>query len=261
MIKKYFLDIISWVFAIFLLTSSSSKNGVVFLDVGQGDSILIQKGNIQVLIDGGEDDSVLYELPKYMKYGDMEIELVVLTHPHSDHLSGLFEIFERYEIGKVWFNDVDYGSEIYRYFLELDIPRKEIGEGTIYTIDDWEIEVLFSSDSIYETTKNVNNASIVLELTAEDRKYLFMGDAETEVESYLVRNSLLEDIDMLKAGHHCSKTASSSDFLDIVNPEIAICSYGEDNSFGHPHEETVQRFLDRKVQILSTVEEGNIWVL
>lgn len=261
MSKQFFLDSLFFAYACFVLIFPSSKDAVVILDVGQGDSILLQKDSFQILIDGGEDISVLYELPKYMKYGDMEIEVVILTHPHSDHLGGLFEIFERYEIGEVWINPVEYDSNMYEFFLQMDLPFKEVRNGEIYTIDDWNVEVLFSNDNIYEAIGNLNNASIVIELATETKNYLFMGDAEVEVERYLIQKDLLEDVDVLKAGHHCSRTASSKSFLDIVKPEIAICSYGEENSFGHPHEETIQNFLERNIQILSTAKEGNVYVL
>ena len=261
MIKEHMLDIFSWMLAISLLLSNQQKDGVVFLDVGQGDSILIQKGNVQILIDGGEDDTVLYQLAKYMPYGDMEIEIIVLTHPHSDHLGGLFYIFERYEVGEVWFNDIDYKSAIYEYFLELEIPKREVREGEMYRIDDWVLEVLFASDEVYERDSNANNASIILQLDTDLRTFLFMGDAELEEERYLIESNVLEDIDILKAGHHCSRTASSDIFLDIVKPEVAICSYGADNKFGHPHIETIERFNRRNIQILSTEREGNIWAL
>ena len=261
MFKKYILDILSWTLAIVLLLSGDKKNGVFFLDVGQGDAILIQKDNVQILIDGGEDMAALHQLAKYMPYGDMNIELVVLTHPHSDHLNGLFHIFERYSVGEVWFNDIDCDTAIYEYFLSLDIPKKEAHEGSIYSIGQWELKVLFASDSVYEKDFNINNASIVLELDTEKYKYLFMGDAEIEEEKYLIEKNILNDVDILKAGHHCSKTASSEIFLDTVKPEIAICSYGEDNRFGHPHEETMGKFKTRNIQVHSTAEEGNICVL
>ncbi len=150
MIKKYLLDIFFWILAAFTLLFNNSKDGVFFLDVGQGDAVLIQKNDVQILIDGGEDNSVLCQIGKYMPFGDMKIELVVLTHPHSDHLNGLFYIFERYEIEEVWYNDIDYKSEIYEYFLELDIPREEAKEGIIYYIDTWRMEVLSVHDEIYE---------------------------------------------------------------------------------------------------------------
>lgn len=261
MIKKYLLDIFFWILAVFTLLFNNSKDGVFFLDVGQGDAVLIQKDDVQILIDGGEDNSVLYQMGKYMPFGDMKIELVVLTHPHSDHLNGLFYIFERYEIEEVWYNDIDYKSEIYEYFLELDIPREEAKEGTIYYIDTWRMEVLSVPDEIYEKDSNVNNSSIALQLNTGNNTFLFMGDAETEEEEYLIQESVLEDIDILKAGHHCSRTASSDNFLNIVKPQIAICSYGKDNKFGHPHRETLDKLKARNIRIHSTAEEGNIWVL
>jgi len=261
MFKKHILDILSILISFTVLVFGGQKEGVFFLDVGQGDAILIQKGSTQVLIDGGEDSSVLYGLGEYMPFGDMEIELVVLTHPHADHINGLLYVFERYEVGEVWFNYVDYKSDIYEYFLTLEIPLKQAEEGTRYILDDWVMEVIFSSDIVYGKDNNLNNASIVLQLEADNYKYLLMGDAEVEVEKFLIEENILEDIDILKAGHHCSKTASSEEFLNIVKPEIAICSYGEGNKFGHPHKETIDRFKERGIKILSTKEEGNIWLL
>lgn len=262
MFKKHILDIFSWILALgILLLSGRTKNGVFFLDVGQGDSILIQNGNTQVLIDGGEDISVLYQIGKYMPVGDMNIEMVVLTHPHSDHLNGLFYILERYSVDKVLFNDIDYESEIYDYFLSLDIQKEEAEEGSEYSISQWKLKVLYASDDVYNKDFNANNSSIVLELETDNYKYLFMGDAEVSEEEYLIEKGILEDIDILKAGHHCSKTASSDKFLDIVKPKTAICSYGEGNKFGHPHQETLDKFKARNIQVYSTAEEGNIYVL
>ncbi len=261
MIKKYLLDIFFWILAVFTLLFNNSKDGVFFLDVGQGDAVLIQKSNIQILIDGGEDSNVLYQIGKYMPFGDMEIELVILTHPHADHLNGLFYIFERYEIGQIWYNSIDYKSEIYEYFLGLDIPKEEAREGTIYSIDKWKMKVLSVPDEIYEKDSNVNNSSIVLQLDTDNNTFLFMGDAEEGEEKYLIEKNILEDIDIIKVGHHCSKTASSDEFLNIVKPETAICSYGEGNKFGHPHQEALGKFKLRNIQVHSTAEEGNIWVL
>ena len=259
--EEHFLDIISWIFGLLLIIYSPSSDGVVFLDVGQGDSILIQKGNFQILIDGGADNSALYQLPQYMPYGDMKIDLVVLTHPHDDHMFGLFEIFDRYEIGKVLYNSVDYKSEIYEYFLSLDINNNEAEEGYMYLIGTWRFQILYSSDYVYEETKNINNSSIVAELTTDNKSFLFMGDAEAEEEEYLIKMGILDQVDVLKAGHHCSKTASSEAFLNTVKPKIAVCSYGESNKYGHPHAETIQRFRDMNMVILSTEKEGNIYIL
>jgi len=261
MIKKYFVDIISVIIGAILLLSPSSKEGVFVLDVGQGDAILIQKDKNQILVDGGGDDTVLYRVGEYMPLGDMEIEIVVLTHPHSDHINGLMYVLERYEVGQVWFTHIDYESSIYEQFLELDVNKVEIEQGSRYFLGEWYIDVLFASDGIYNRDFNANNASIVLELNTDKRKILLMGDAEVEEEEYLLKKGVLEDVDILKVGHHCSRTASSERFLDTVKPEIAICSYGKDNGFGHPHIETIDNLKERNILMLSTAKEGNIEIL
>lgn len=256
--KKHWIEYVTVLISVVILfTPYSDSVKVVFIDVGQGDSILIQQGNFQILVDGGPDASILFEISKYMPAGDMEIEVVVLTHPHADHLQGLLDVLDRYKVGEVWVNSTDYDLEQYRYFNSLDLKFVEVKEGDVLKYRDLEIEVLYP---FYEemSFSNINNESIVLELSVFDNKILLMGDAEKEVEELLVENNSLKNVDILKAGHHCSVTASSECFLEIVKPVISICSYGEDNKFGHPHDETLKRFENYNVQYLATEKEGNI---
>ena len=256
--KKHWIEFLTIFIAIgIVITPYSNFIKIVFIDVGQGDSILIQQGSFQILVDGGPDSSVLFEISKYIPVGDMEIEILVLTHPHADHLQGLLDVLERYEVGEVWVNSIQYDLEQYDYFNSLDLNFVEVKQGNILKYRDLRVEVLFPFVDA-PTFSNINNESIVLEISAFDNKILLMGDAEQEVEELFIGKNLLKNIDILKAGHHCSSTASSGGFLEKISASLAICSYGKNNKFGHPHDETLERFEKYDVQYMTTEKEGNI---
>ncbi len=236
---------------------------VIFLDVGQGDSALIlPEKDYQILIDGGPGSQLFESLGRYIPVWDRKIELVVLTHPHADHMNGLVEFAQRYEIERLLYNPVC------NFSLPPNLDKGVIVRG----LSDgpgregaWVLNILnpsfnsMDSDSC-DASPNINNASVVLRFDYEQKSFLFMGDAEKELESKLLNNPLILNIDYLKAGHHCSKTSTSEKFLDLVNPEFAICSVGEGNMYGHPSPETIQKFQDRGIKYLLTSKEGDIIV-
>lgn len=258
-VLKRFVDLISLLFALIILFQRNDEGiDLVFLDVGQGDSILIQQNGFQILVDGGRDSTVLFEMSKYVSPKDMHIEILVLTHPHSDHLVGILEVLEKYEVDEVWVNTVEYDLAEYWYFLEQEYPVREVSIGDSLEYMDIRIEVLypFSKESVQRS--NINNESIVIKADLDGHVVYLMGDAEEEIERLLVKERLIEDMDILKAGHHCSKSSSFEGFLGVGTIGVAVCSYGEGNSFGHPHDETLKRFAKCNVQHISTAEEGNI---
>ncbi len=243
------------------------EDSVVFLDVGQGDSILVQKGDIQLLIDGGPDEKILYELSKYVPIYDRKIEYILLTHPHDDHLVGLLEVLERYDVGEILYYPVCYDNENYRYLLQNYDNFREIGQGDTIRLKDMEIEVLWpvlnkkEKGCVPQFNNNLNNDSLVLSFEFLGKKFLLMGDIEMEAEDVMLRDGLVDgEYNVLKAGHHCSSSSSSETFLKMVSPELAICSAGEANSFGHPSSETLQNFSEYNVQYLVTYEKGNIQI-
>ena len=262
------LENLIWlIFGLIYLITVKYEDTVVFLDVGQGDSILIQEGNIQVLVDGGPDSSVLYELQKYIPMYDREIEYVVLTHPHDDHLVGLLKVLERYEVGEILYYPVCYENENYGFFLQEYPNAKKVGQGDTIRLKDIDMDILWpvlskeSEGCVAQYNSDVNNDSLVLSFEFLKKKFLLMGDIESDVEEVMVRDGIVgSEYDVLKAGHHCSNSSSSEIFLEIVKPDIAICSVGESNSFGHPGSETLQSFLNYDVQYLITYEEGNIQI-
>ena len=229
------------------------KERVVFFDVGQGDSIFIQKGDFEILIDGGSDDTVVYKVSEYMRWDDRLIDVVVITHMHDDHYMGIKYLLERYDVGLFLLSpncgDLCQEFKVYNYI--------EVSQGMKFEYDDILIDILWPR--VGKLDNNLNNDSIVLFLKYLDKRVLLMGDAEKEVEEILLDNygTYITDIDILKAGHHCSKTASTYDFLEIVNPKLSICSCGEENRFGHPHKETLDNFNKLNIEYYITWEEGD----
>ncbi|MFH1284504.1 MAG: ComEC/Rec2 family competence protein [Candidatus Peregrinibacteria bacterium] len=219
---------------------------IYFLDVGQGDSIFIKTPeNHQILIDGGgSDGGVIEQLGQVMPFFDKSIDLVILTHPHSDHVDGLVEVIKRYDVSNVLITGVysDYAG----YFEFLD-GIYEAGANVFFAdsnenfrFADVNIDVLYPFDEIIgEYFENLNNSSIAIMASYSDKKILLTGDLEIEGEKALVESGDNLDADILKAGHHGSKTASSDEFLKKVKPETVVIQCGEGNSFGHPHEETL----------------------
>ncbi len=260
---------IFWIiFSVIYLLSNRGENLVVFLDVGQGDSTLIQQGSTQILVDGGPDLSVLYGIGEYMPFGDRYIEYIYLTHPHNDHLVGILHILKDYKVGKIFYNNVCYENPNYRALLQYGenlVPISadhSMGFGSISIRSLWPD---VNSTNLERCKKswdgNINNDSIVLELSYLNKKFLLMGDAEEEVERYLTNNgSLSHRYDVLKAGHHCSKTSSSETFLKTARPHAAICSVAQQNSFGHPSGETLKTFDRMGVQYFLTYDTGNIQI-
>jgi len=239
---------------------------VSFLDIGQGDAILIQKGNQQVLVDGGPSPQALaLELGDRMPFWDRTIELVVLTHPHSDHLAGLVEVLQRYQVEQVLYPDLDYESTLYDEWLglieEKDIPRTpaqagqkiDLGDGVI-------IEVLNPQTPLLTgTSSDINNNSVVLHITMGEVSFLLAADIEQEAEFKLIvlRADLTSTV--LKVGHSGSYTSTTPEFLAAASPQVAVISVG-DNPFGHPSTEVVER-LEEKLglsNIFRTDRQGTI---
>jgi competence protein ComEC len=265
--KKFFLEnIVNTIFlllTVILFTFSkqfdNSSPEIIFFDIGQGDAILIQQDNFQILVDGGPDDGIVYELAKQLPWYDKNIEIVVLTHPHDDHIRGLLNVLDQYSVEKIFMNRIEYENRAYEYLL-TNYQEKivEVEQGDVFEYKNIYGEILYPFVGKAYQEKNINNESVVILLEVNNYRTLLMGDAEQEVENKLVEKYNLEDIYLLKVGHHCSRTSTSDMFLSETNPDIAICSCGEDNKFGHPHYETLEKFQTRDVQYLITYQEGNI---
>jgi competence protein ComEC len=236
---------------------------VYYLDIGQGDATFIQtRGGAQVLIDGGPDDTVLTRLREVMPRGDTSIDLVVGTHPDKDHIAGLAPVLERYDVGTILTtenkNDTQ-ASAMYDALKEkegADVINAR--RGMLVALDaSTTLRVLYPDAD--PTNMESNTSSIVLQLRYGSSTFLFTGDSPKNIEEYLVglEGPMLRS-DVLKVGHHGSRTSSSERFLDAVAPSFAVISAGKDNSYGHPHVEVTDMLFNKRVSTFLTAASGTI---
>jgi len=236
---------------------------ITFFDIGQGDAIhLRMPGGYDVLIDGGPDDKVIRKLSSSMPFYDRTIELVVISHLHSDHIMGLIEVFRRYDVEQVLWNEVEISNPLNQALFQ------EIAMSGAHVYAPTEDTRVHFSNSVSMTLMNAgmkelddsNNMSLVVRGTFGETSVIFPGDLEKEGEQKLLakRNHLRSDI--LKAGHHGSKTSTSEAFLNVVQPKTVMISCGLDNKFNHPSEETVDRLQRHGIIAQRTDEEGDIVV-
>ena len=238
---------------------------VHFLDVGQGDAIFIETPeDFQILIDAGPDKSILTELGKVMSFSDRSIDMVILTHPHSDHVAGLVEVLRRYQINDVYLTGVAHTSNDYLTFLELikqkNIFAHEVVEPFEIILDnEIKLQFVYPLESFSGLrVENLNNTSIVNRLVFGDSVALFTGDLEIEGEDEVLESGQEIRAQLFKAGHHGSSTSSQEKFIMEVSPEYAVISVGRDNSFGHPSGRTVSRFERLGIEIFRTDQDGAI---
>lgn len=245
---------------VFLFCGESGLE-VHFLKVGQGDSILIESPAGQnILIDGGPDNAAAYEVKNILPFYDRTIDLMVLTHPHADHVVGLVEILRRFDVRQVLYTGIKDDTAAYSTWLKgiedegADIKKAALGE-RINLGKELYLEVLWpAADLSGETSDNLNNTSVVLRLVHGKVEFLLAGDAEKEVEKYLLASGINLSADILKVGHHGSDTSSSEDFLRAVSPEAAVLCYALDNKFGLPSLRTVDRLERLGVKVFDTLE-------
>ncbi|HOZ37002.1 MAG TPA: ComEC/Rec2 family competence protein [bacterium] len=255
--------------------TSDQRLKVIFLDVGQGDAILIETPEgAQIILDGGEGQEVLEKLGQYLPITDRTIELMILSHPHGDHLDGLIEVLKRYSVKEVWLTGVVHTSSGYLEFLNLlkdkNIPVKNIfacteikatGCSDKITFEDGvDFQVLWPRENLAgKKVDDLNNSSLVFKLVYGDNSWILPGDLDSAAESELAANSPEQlKADILKVAHHGSSSATSEEFLKLVSPTDAIISVGADNDYGHPSLRIINRLKRAGVNIWRTDEQGDI---
>ncbi len=241
---------------------------VVFADVGQGDMTVITTPSGQtIVVDGGPDpDRAVQVLDDRMPFWKRSLSLLILSHPHSDHVSGLNEVMRRYNVERVLEFRGEYESADYLAWKRLSesegAQMLEARPGMRLTFHDGvEVHVLGPPDARAEAAyADANDASVVIRVTYGNASFLLTGDVTTGGERWLLRSGLNLDSDVLKVAHHGSKTSSSASFLSVVSPRAAVISAGLDNRFGHPDTEIVERLesLIPASRILKTYESGTI---
>ncbi|MEK4566733.1 ComEC/Rec2 family competence protein [Alkalihalobacillus sp. FSL R5-0424] len=231
---------------------------VTIFDVGQGDSALVQSDEATILIDTGRHDSdAIFD---HLAAEEIDhIDLLVLTHPHADHIGNADEIVQRYDPQTVWIDGNETTSQVFERLvdslLESDAEVIEPIAGESYEQGDFLINVLHPSE---ELTGDLNNDSVSLRLTYGEVSFLFTGDAEKPAEQEMVDTGLDLQSEVLIMGHHGSNTSSHDFFLEEVQPDIAIYSAGENNSYGHPGESAIRRVEKVGADIYGTIENGTV---
>jgi len=272
--KMRFLSLIAlFAFSIFAWFSPHAFEGeqseflqVHFLDVGQGDSILIETpSGMQVLVDGGKDGSVLQRLTQVMGWNDRKIDMVIGTHPDKDHIGGLIDVLTQYEVATILTTENKGDTSTAEMYEEFKAKEKAeliyARRGQEFVLDaSTTLRVLFPDSD--PTLMETNTSSIVFQLIYGDSVFMFTGDSPKNIEEYLVlvEGEFLKS-DVLKLGHHGSRTSTSEMFLDEVQPRFAIVSAGKDNSYGHPHVEVTDLLFNKRVEMLETAKEGSITML
>ncbi len=234
---------------------------VHFFNIGQGDSIFIETpDNKQILIDGGPDKTVLEKLNQTMPFYDRKIDLLILTHPDADHITGLVDVLDYYQIGHILTSGFETDTAVYRKWRELinekSIPltiaqagqKVILGKGIV-------LEILWPEQPLIGI-KNANNASVVGKLIYGQAEFLLTGDIEKNIEGILLERNWNLESDILKVPHHGSKTSSSYNFIKAVNPKIAVILVGENNRYKHPHKDILERF--NQMAVFRTDTNGDI---
>jgi len=273
-IKKYFLTVLVLLF--FFVAAEIAKSpqpdgvGIYFFDVGQGDAELIQKGDFQILIDGGPDDKILAEIGKIMPLTDRQIDIVILTHPHADHLRGINLILDRYSVGTVYGSAVLDTTNGYLEFLNkvkdknVSFKAPELYD-KIIPFADSEIDFLWPGDKYKsQNLSNLNNSSEVTKFCYFEKCVLFTGDLETDEQSamfeYYTQKNLLQifQADILKVAHHGSRNGTNEQLLKNVKPKYAVIEVGADNNYGHPHASTLELLKKFNVVTFRTDQKGTV---
>ncbi|MEK7140777.1 MAG: ComEC/Rec2 family competence protein [Patescibacteria group bacterium] len=269
--KKYGLLIFTFLLLsatilIFYLDFRNSGGELTFavLDVGQGDALFIESPTgTQILIDGGPPRKILSQLARVMPPFDRKIDAFIITNPDADHIGGFADVLKLYDVDYVFEPGTFNESKTYQN-LKIEIEKKNIknilarrgmrlhlGGGVV-------LDILFPDRDVSEWT--TNDGSVVGKLSFGDTSIMLMGDATAETEKIILAENSKESLasEMLKVGHHGSRTSSSSAFVEVVSPEYAVISDGRDNKYGHPHQEVLDVLASIGAQILRTDLNGTI---
>lgn len=277
-IMKYFKKYLPYILILLLLTAGfallfkafqSPDNKylkVVFLDVGQGDAIYIEAPNgKQVIIDGGPDAKLLSSLAKVMPFADRSIDMIIATHGDMDHIGGFPLLIDNYKVTSIIENGAVSDTKVFAS-LEEKISKNKINKiiahrGMHIVLDENKniyLDILYPDRDV--SNFESNDGSIVAKLVYGENSFMLTGDANLYVENLIEwnENDITLDSDVLKLGHHGSRTSSSTLWLEKVSPEIAIISVDKNNKYGHPSKDVLERLSALKIPFLSTSDKGNI---
>ena len=241
---------------------AASNLKVHFINVGQGDSTLIQTPNGKnYLIDGGKKGQGKVVTAYLKKNGVKKLNAVIATHPDADHIGGLITVIKSFKVSAVYAPKVSHTSQTYKEFLSAvkskELKIKTAKQGVKINTGTKAVSLSFIAPVKTYNKTDLNNWSAVLLLKHNQKKFLFMGDAETKAENDMIKQKVLSKVDVLKVGHHGAKNTTSTNFLKKVSPKYAVISVGK-NSYGHPTSEVWNRLKARKITTYRTDKSKNV---
>lgn len=246
-------------------THISTQEGELILtmiDVGQADSFLLEQDGKRALVDCGTRYTGKDVVEYLNENGITYIDYVFGTHPHDDHMGGMYDVITSVDVGKVIIPEVEAGTSTANWYIKLmaelgtgnyEVEYPEVGD--IYYLGDATITVI---GQLSDAGGNTNNYSTVMKVSFGDMDVVLTGDAETEVEEVILQSGQDISAEILKVGHHGSDTSTSDDFLDAVNPQYALISSKVGNKYEHPIKSTMNKLKDRNIEVYRTDECGTV---
>jgi len=267
MILRYVLFILLLNVILLIIPAHANNLQVTFINVGQGDSSLIQlPDNQTILIDGGDKDASV-KVEKVLKDKKInKIDIMIITHPHLDHYGGLLNIAKKFKIYQVLDSGAKTNAITYLELLKIlnskKVKFKIARKGDIFNFDNnISLEIISPKEPLLKGTRSdINNSSIVAKLKYNKIAFLFTGDIENEIEEQILKDNINIKSNILKVAHHGSRHSSSETFLNKVAPEIAIISCGSNNSYKHPHKQLINRLKKFNIKYYRTDLNGDVIV-
>ena len=239
--------------------SDSSNMQVHYIDVGQADSILINSNGHFMLIDAGNNDDDKLVVSYLQSQGVKKLDYIIATHPHEDHIGGMDTVVDTFDIDNVIMPNIETTTTTYESFIDSLINKNvtaiEPKPGNTYELGE-SIFTIIAPNNDYK--KDLNNWSVGIKLEHGENSFIFTGDAEKASETDILNNNIDISADVLKLGHHGSSTSNTDEFLKAIKAKYAVICVGENNKYGHPHKETIEKLNKLNIEVYRTDKNGTV---